>query len=172
MWYMALSVLARKYRWDWLELRKRVQQHFLTISLAKRDSQQGNILTTVASHYLLHHGRKCGDTKIVGLDHLRSSFRGGDMTPTLLQSECRWIFKLNQWHQQVLSRIYCIQDFSRNNSTSSYMSIIVLAVWHHSWDENTLGSLFLGSHLLGHFLILLYLSFGHIFIFHADNFGE
>lgn len=77
------------------ELRKRIQQHFSNISLARRDRQQNKTLTTVASHYLMHHGGKYNNSKIVGLDWIRATIRGGDLTPALLRSESRWIYQLN-----------------------------------------------------------------------------
>lgn len=77
------------------ELRRRIQQHFSNISLARRDQQQDKTLTTVASHYLPNHVGKYDKTKIIGLDQLRSTIRGGDLTPALLRSESRWIYRLN-----------------------------------------------------------------------------
>lgn len=65
------------------ELRKQIQRHFSSISLAKRDIQQGKTLTTVAAHYLQYHTGKCAGTSIVGLDWVQPNIRGGDNTSAI-----------------------------------------------------------------------------------------
>ncbi|XP_077137278.1 uncharacterized protein LOC143799794 [Ranitomeya variabilis] len=77
------------------ELRKRIQQHFSNISMAKADKAKGKTLTSVATHYLDEHNSQLVDTKILGLEGVQTNIRGGNVTLELLRRESRWIFDLN-----------------------------------------------------------------------------
>ncbi|XP_069605856.1 uncharacterized protein [Ranitomeya imitator] len=77
------------------ELRKRIQQHFSNISMAKTDKAKGKTLTSVATHYLDEHNSQLVDTKILGLEGVQTNIRGGNVTLELLRRETRWIFDLN-----------------------------------------------------------------------------
>ncbi|CAJ0937732.1 unnamed protein product [Ranitomeya imitator] len=77
------------------ELRRRIQKHLSTISMAAADSRKDKTLTTVAAHFLRHHAGKYSGTKVVGLERIRGSDRGGPLESRLLQAEARWIFLLH-----------------------------------------------------------------------------
>lgn len=61
------------------------------INLANRDQR----ITPVASYFLQVHGGRPEGVKVIGLAHLRSNIRGGDLTGCLLRTETRWIHLLN-----------------------------------------------------------------------------
>ncbi|XP_069584088.1 uncharacterized protein [Ranitomeya imitator] len=77
------------------ELRRRIQGHFSTINTAVADRRKGKTLTTVAAHYLTHHAGSYTNTRVIGLEHLRTSDRGGTLHKKLLQVESRWIYQLH-----------------------------------------------------------------------------
>ncbi|XP_077105052.1 uncharacterized protein LOC143759233 isoform X1 [Ranitomeya variabilis] len=76
------------------ELRKRCQQHLSNISLAKRDREKGKTLTSVAAHFLEAHGSNIRGLKIMGLEGINETIRGGNLTNQLLRCESKWIYKL------------------------------------------------------------------------------
>ncbi|XP_069614259.1 uncharacterized protein [Ranitomeya imitator] len=76
-------------------LKKRIQQHFSSITTAKKDLERGKTLSSVASHYLSVHNSQHRGTRIMGLELVQSDIRGGDITLELLRRESKWIFNLN-----------------------------------------------------------------------------
>lgn len=76
------------------ELRKRVQKHISTITLADRDKRAGKTLTSVAEHFLQVHKGRTSDLTVFGLEKLKANIRGGDPVPALLRKESRWIYNL------------------------------------------------------------------------------
>ncbi|XP_077113033.1 uncharacterized protein LOC143768226 [Ranitomeya variabilis] len=77
------------------ELRKRTQQHFSNVRTARADKAKGKTLTSVAAHYLAEHDSQLVDTRILGLEGVRTNIRGGNVTLELLRRESKWIFQLN-----------------------------------------------------------------------------
>lgn len=77
------------------ELRKRILQHLPNIALAKRDSQKGKKLTSIAQHFLQVHNSCTRGLKIIGLTKIWPSVRGGNITKRLLQIEAKWIHNLD-----------------------------------------------------------------------------
>lgn len=76
------------------ELRKRIQKHLSTISLADRDNRQKKKLTSLAEHFLTKHRGRPSGMQVFGLEKVPPWIRGGDPTRLLLQKESRWIFTL------------------------------------------------------------------------------
>ncbi|XP_056419473.1 uncharacterized protein LOC130360909 [Hyla sarda] len=76
------------------QLRKRIQKHLSTIALARRDKDRFKTLTTVANHFLEHHGGRPYGLQVIGLERIMTNMRGGPITQRLLQVESKWIFEL------------------------------------------------------------------------------
>lgn len=77
------------------ELRRRIQQHLSSITLANREQRLGKTFTPLTLHFLQVHGGRLDDVKVIGLTRLRSNIWGGDIAGRLLRTETRWIHPLN-----------------------------------------------------------------------------
>lgn len=64
------------------ELRKRVQKHFSTITLADRDLKSRKKITLVAEHFLKFHNGQCTDLQVMGIDKISTNIRGGEFPNT------------------------------------------------------------------------------------------
>ncbi|XP_071988310.1 uncharacterized protein [Engystomops pustulosus] len=94
-------------------LKKRIQQHFSSINMAKKHFKQDKNLTSVATHFMNFHGSQCKGVKIFGLEKIVTNIRGGDTTPILLQRESRWIYNLNSMTPTGLNEELLFSGFYR-----------------------------------------------------------
>ncbi|XP_073426664.1 uncharacterized protein [Dendrobates tinctorius] len=76
------------------ELRRRVQQHLSNIATARVDKTKEKQITSVAAHFLECHGGSPKSLRVMGLEGVQTSIRGGKITNELLRREARWIFEL------------------------------------------------------------------------------